>query len=585
MDNTGQERGRIVSQVASITNEFLSREESDSQDQLQLAELIRDVGLALIQSTNLSEMAQQCAQSLVNHFDAAFARIWTLNEQTQVLELQASAGIYTHLNGPHSRVPVGAFKIGLIASERLPHLTNDVMHDPRVNNQEWAQQEGMVAFAGYPLLVSNRVTGVMALFARHALSPSVLDAMASVANTIAVGLSRKQAEQERIALLQSERQARQAAEVARERTIDILEHLTDGFMIFDHEWHYRYINPQAVPFAGKPVEDLLGKKVWEVFPNLVGSIYYQQYHYAVEKQQPVNFRLFSILLDNWFDIRAYPIVDGLAVYFRKITDEVRQEEERTRLLEATLQAQAETEAALAIRTTFLSSVSHDLKTPLAAIKANAQLVQRRMKRDAALESAWLTDRLDGIERATAKMTGMIDDLLSLTRLQQGQASEEEGFQLDFLLLVKSAIIEQQTTSKRHQITLTVHDEPFLVKGNATRLDRMLTNLLGNAIKYSPGGGEIMVMLTKEQTDEAVLHITDSGVGIPAADLPLIFERFHRASNVLGQIQGTGIGLASVVQVVEQHHGKIAVTSEEGRGSTFTIRLPLLVGNKTQSNAE
>ena len=165
MNNARQERGQIVSKLAPITNESLSREESDSQEQLRLAELIRDVGLALIQSTNLHEMAQQCAQSLVGYFDAAFARIWTLNEQSQILELQASAGMYTHLNGSHSRIQVGTFKIGLIASERLPHLTNDVMHDPRVSDQEWARLEGMVAFAGYPLLVSNRVVGVMALFA------------------------------------------------------------------------------------------------------------------------------------------------------------------------------------------------------------------------------------------------------------------------------------------------------------------------------------------------------------------------------------------------------------------------------------
>ena len=261
------------------------------------------------------------------------------------------------------------------------------------------------------------------------------------------------------------------------------------------------------------------------------------------------------------------------------------EQERIHLLEVAQRAHAEAEAALAVRNTFLSSVSHDLKTPLAAIKANTQLVQRRMKRGSPPEGEWLSDRLDGIERATTKMNGMIDDLLSLTRLQQGQVPEEEFSQLDFLLLLKAAITEQQATSKRHQLALTVHDEPFLIKGNATRLDRMLTNLLGNAIKYSPGGGEITALLTKEQSSWAVLRIADSGVGVPASDLPLIFERFHRASNVVGQIQGTGIGLASVVQVVEQHQGNIAVTSEEGHGSTFTVRLPLLARDETQFSAE
>ena len=87
--------------------------------------------------------------------------------QGDVLELQASAGLYTHLDGPHSRVPVGQYKIGLIAQERKPHLTNTVVGDPRVSDQEWAQREGMVAFAGYPLIVEDRLVGVMAMFARH----------------------------------------------------------------------------------------------------------------------------------------------------------------------------------------------------------------------------------------------------------------------------------------------------------------------------------------------------------------------------------------------------------------------------------
>ena len=170
------------------------------------------------------------------------------------------------MNGSHSRIPTGTLKIGLIASERLPHLTNEVLDDPRVSDQQWARREGMVAFAGYPLLVADRVIGVMALFARHTLSPSVLDAMASVANTIAIGIDRKRGELERIGLLYVEQQARQAAEEAQERLIGILDHLTDGFMIFDTQWHYRYINPQAEPFTGKPRAELLGKNVWEEFP-------------------------------------------------------------------------------------------------------------------------------------------------------------------------------------------------------------------------------------------------------------------------------------------------------------------------------
>ena len=398
------------------------------------------------------------------------------------------------------------------------------------------------------------------------------------------GIDRKLGEQELLRLLHSEQQARHEAEVAQKRLTNVLDSLTDGFMIFDTEWHYRYINSQAEPFAGKPKKDLLGQVVWEVFPNLIGSTFYLQYQHAMNKQEPVAFRIFSAVLDNWFDIRAYPIPDGLVVYFRQITEQVQAEQERTRLLETTKQAHIEAEAALAVRNTFLSSVSHDLKTPLAAIKANLQLVQRRVKREPPKENAWITERLMAMERGVTKMTGMIDDLLDLSRLQASQQQEEDFVSLDLLPLIRSAVIEQQATTRRHKLLLTTDDEPLPVYGNSIRLDRAVTNLLGNAIKYSPQGGNIAIMVTKEQQDglqSVCLSLIDQGIGIPVSDLPYIFRPFQRASNVTNRIQGTGIGLASVAQVIEQHKGTIEVRSEEGRGSSFTVRLPLMIKNATE----
>src|SRR6184192_1547609 len=176
-------------------------------ERARLAELTSDVGSALTQGGSLRDTLQRCAEALVRHLDVAFARIWTLDEATSTLELQASAGMYTHIDGPHSRVPLGQFKIGVIAQERRPHVTNQVVGDPQVHDQEWARREGMVAFAGYPLVVQERVLGVMAMFARHPLSEFVPKALTSVASALAVGIERKRAEE---ALRQSEERLRQA---------------------------------------------------------------------------------------------------------------------------------------------------------------------------------------------------------------------------------------------------------------------------------------------------------------------------------------------------------------------------------------
>jgi signal transduction histidine kinase len=153
-----------------------------------------DIGVALTAGRTPQGMLQRCAEALVQHLGAAFARIWTLDDERGLLLLQASAGQYTHLNGRHGRVPLGQLKIGLIAQERKPVVTNDVVHDPKINDPAWAAREGMVAFAGHPLVVDDRVVGVMALFSRHHLTDCTLDDLAAIADVIAQGLERLRAE-------------------------------------------------------------------------------------------------------------------------------------------------------------------------------------------------------------------------------------------------------------------------------------------------------------------------------------------------------------------------------------------------------
>jgi steroid delta-isomerase-like uncharacterized protein len=154
-----------------------------------------DVNAAFSKPTHLPEILRGCMEAIVRHLDAAFARIWLLNKDESVLELQASAGMYTRLDGSYSRIPVGDLKVGWVAREKKPHFTNDVMNDPRVHDKGWARRNGMVAFAGYPLVVEDRLIGVVALFARNPLSESILDTLALVADTLAQGIERKRAEE------------------------------------------------------------------------------------------------------------------------------------------------------------------------------------------------------------------------------------------------------------------------------------------------------------------------------------------------------------------------------------------------------
>jgi PAS domain S-box-containing protein len=192
----GTARPYAVCGIATDITELKRAEELQARRARQAA-LSADIHAAFSVGTEgaLPTMLQRSAEAVVRHLDAAFARIWTLNDRRKMLELQASAGLYTRLDGEHACVPVGKLKIGLIAQERKPHLTNDVLNDSRINRPDWAKQEGMVSFAGYPLLVEGRPVGVLAMFARKALAQDTLEALGAVADTIAQGIERKRAEE------------------------------------------------------------------------------------------------------------------------------------------------------------------------------------------------------------------------------------------------------------------------------------------------------------------------------------------------------------------------------------------------------
>src|SRR5919202_757727 len=191
------EEGNLANFVGVLDNitERKRAEEALKRQARQVA-LRADVAAALSSGDTLSGVLRRCAEAMVHHLYAAFACNWTLNEEEDVLELQASAGMYTHTDGFHSRVPVGRFKTGLIAQERRPHLTNTVTSDPRVSDKEWAKREGMVAFAGYPLILEDRLVGVVAMFALKELAEDTIGALGSVADIIAQGIERKRAEEE-----------------------------------------------------------------------------------------------------------------------------------------------------------------------------------------------------------------------------------------------------------------------------------------------------------------------------------------------------------------------------------------------------
>jgi PAS domain S-box-containing protein len=170
----------------------------------------------------LKQSLQKCSEAIVTHLDASLARIWLFDEKEQALDLQASAGIYTRIHGAHARVPLNEFKMGSIAEEKTPHLTNDLANDPRMGDRDWAKREGLVSFAGYPLLIGDRLIGVIAMFAKHRLEPDMLNSLEAVADKVVQGVQRRWIEEQRAAFLEREQAARRLAEDASRLKDDFL---------------------------------------------------------------------------------------------------------------------------------------------------------------------------------------------------------------------------------------------------------------------------------------------------------------------------------------------------------------------------
>ena len=152
--------------------EYLRRRSAaELRERTRLAELGAAIGLILAEESTLDGMLQRCTEAIVKHLDALFARVWLYDAREGMLVLRASAGTYTHLDGRARPHPLGSGKIGVIARERSAHLTNEVAGDPLFDDQQWVRQEGIVAFAGHPLVIGDALLGVMAVFSRRELPP------------------------------------------------------------------------------------------------------------------------------------------------------------------------------------------------------------------------------------------------------------------------------------------------------------------------------------------------------------------------------------------------------------------------------
>lgn len=337
-------------------------------------------------------------------------------------------------------------------------------------------------------------------------------------------------------------------EQAHVRLTNTLESMTQAFTAFDHDWRYTYLNAAAEEMLGVKREDLLGRVLWEVSPHLKDNHFHRRYQRAIEERRPVHFNDFLPARSMWFAVSAYPTPDGISIYYRDITKDV-----QFRHLQETL----------------VANVSHDLRAPIASVRATIEALHDDMI-PADRRPTFLASALHELDR----MSRMTDDLMHLSRLDSGTLLMEK------VALSLAPLFEETRDAwvQRYSaagVELHVDLPPVVVLGDYDQLARVLSNLLENALKFTPPGGAVRV---SSNCEDGFVRITvaDNGMGIAEEDLPYIWDRFYTADRARTRNGGTGsgLGLTIVKKLVEQMGGTITVKSRPSQGATFSFTLPL-----------
>ncbi len=225
---------------------------------------------------------------------------------------------------------------------------------------------------------------------------------------------------------------------------------------------------------------------------------------------------------------------------------------------------------------WLAAASHELRTPVTSLLGFAQLLERQLRRASGpLQPEDLFEPVTVIQRQARRLRELVNDLLDVSRVQAGRL-ELQPRPVDLIELVRAVIgrLRELTPRAGERLHLTAPATPVIGMWDPERLDQVFTNLIANALKYDPSGGPIQVVVRAEER-QVTVEVTDAGIGIPASDLPALFRPFARARNAVAQgMGGIGLGLYIARDIVARHGGEIRLASEEGRGTTVTVTLPL-----------
>lgn len=549
--------------------------------------MIGEIGEALTREDSLHSSLKRCTAAVVRNLDAAVARIWTVDASAQTLELCASSGLEAQLEGHQQNLAIGEHKIGQIADDGEPYLTNDVATDRHVGGSDWVQRERIVAFAGYPLRVEDRIVGVLAMYSRKPLDHDVLNALSASVDALALGIARKTADA-----------ARRRAEAALRAQAEQLETL------------YELSTRMTAELEFAPAAQLLVDAATRLAAAEVGAFFFQMPgtkgdHFnayavtglpdgALGKMAPVRSdelrsagpfkkldqlqmpsvlelpvfgrarrRVGTIVLmhrrPSVFAIETERLLANVAASAAIALDNARLFEEARGLITALEKSNAELDQ-------FAYVASHDLKAPLRGIANLASWIEDDLGETMSDDTR---DHLSLLKGRVVRLEGLIAGILAYSRAGR----EPEGpAEID---LGQLAADVWELLAPPDNAKLVVASPLPKVRGSRVQLQQVLMNLIGNAVKYNAARGVTIEVSAERSGDHWDITVADNGIGVPKEFHERIWGLFQTLER-RDKVESTGIGLSVVRKIVESNHGKTWVTNRVQGGAAFHFTWPAVI---------
>jgi len=527
---------------------------SIEQQKLKTSSALLAVARAMSSTLDLDRMLRLIAQRTVDVCGFDRCSIFVVNERDDDMRLLVSR-LATGMRraeteksrgwaSPDGKVQTSPLLMRLVRERRPMIIGKDSASDLPA---DWAEQLGVKGLLTVPLISKDRASGLLTLEHFQAdswVTSDQVDLAATIASQVSVAIEDARLYRETLA--------------EKERTATIVEQAFAGIVMLDAQLNVVSLNPAAEAIIGEGAAQIIGQPLREVFGPSIASegSSLQKAMTTGERVAPTEQKL--IRGDRRRDVLlgVTPLREGYLLSLADITE--LKEVDR-------------------LKSDIIANVSHEFRTPLAIIKAYAELLMDD-EQSAILETRH--EFLSIIDAETDRLAGMVGDLLDLARLEAGQGAMPVA-PLAFSEVVDEAMSLLRFQASSRNISIEIDVPPYLppLMGSKDVLTTLLRNLLGNAIKFSREGGCVR-LIARRNGGSLVLQIVDQGIGIAEEDIPHLFEKFYRAKAAQeAGIRGTGLGLVLAKQAVEMHKGTIAVESRRGVGTCFTIILPVLVNDE------